>query len=61
MSAKREFALHLAQDNTLHECGVSSETIEYITEALTGAFDDEQREALREAETMFIGALEQMR
>ena len=60
MSSKREFALRMVQD-TLTEAGVSSEAIEDITEAITGAFDDERREALREAETLLIGALDQMR
>jgi len=57
---KREFALHLVQD-ALTECGASSDDITRITEAITGAFDDVQAETLRQAETMLIGALEELR
>jgi len=60
MKAKRGFALHLVQD-ALTECGATPDNIADITAALTGAFDDEQAETLRQAETMLTGTLDQLR
>jgi len=59
-TSKRAFALHLVQD-ALAKRGASSDDITHITEALAGAFDDEQAETLKRSETMLAGALEQLR
>lgn len=40
---------------------MSSDGIADITEALSGALDEMQAETLREAETLLIGALDQLR
>ena len=59
-ATKEEYALHLVQD-ALTECGVSSDDIMRITEALTGAFDDVRVETLRRAGTMLVSSLAQLR
>ena len=55
-TSKREFALHLVED-ALTECGVSSDDIQHITEAL----DDEQAAILKQSKAMFTGALKELR
>ena len=59
MRRQKATALTLVQE-TLTKHGASSDTVQSITEALIRAFDDEQAETLREAETMLIGALEDL-